>query len=146
MYKEFSKQMGYTSEYKACIENCVSDLINTTTSEDHPGMLLGKIQSGKTRTFLGIVALAFDEAFDVVIVLTKGTNALAVQTVKRIKRDFKSWVKEDEVQVYDVMQAPELTEWTIDESKQIIICKKEDDNLKRLDRLLFEDYITFIFK
>jgi hypothetical protein len=45
-----------------------------------PGMLLGKVRSGKTKTFMGAIALAFDNGFDVCVVLTKGTKALAKQT------------------------------------------------------------------
>ena len=44
----------------ACIERVVNQLESTSTNGDRPGMLLGKIQSGKTRAFVGIIARAFD--------------------------------------------------------------------------------------
>jgi len=43
-------------------------------------MLLGKIQSGKTRGFLGIIADAFDNQFDIAIVLTKGVQRRGKRT------------------------------------------------------------------
>ena len=30
---------------------------------NRPGMLLGKIQSGKTRIFIGVIAMAFDNGY-----------------------------------------------------------------------------------
>ncbi len=137
MFEEFKESQGYNAESLQCIEDCVRDLMNISSDGDKPGMLLGKIQSGKTRTFLGIIALAFDKGFDNVIVLTKGTNALGMQTVKRIEKEFAPFIENEQVCVYDVMQAPDLSEWIIESSKQLIVCKKEDDNLKRLNEHLF---------
>ena len=57
----------YTNSDRVCIEQTVERLSNTQTSAERPGMLLGKIQSGKTKTFLGAIALAFDNGFDVAI-------------------------------------------------------------------------------
>ena len=54
------------------------------TSTKKPGILLGKVQSGKTRTFLGVMALAFDNGYDIAIILTKGTKPLTEQTLKEI--------------------------------------------------------------
>ena len=97
-------------------------------------MLLGKIQSGKTNAFLGVIALAFDNRFDIAIILTKGTVSLARQTLKRVQKDFKSFIEQDQVQVYDIMTVPDLTRYELNQ-KLILVVKKEDDNLKRL--LLF---------
>lgn len=49
-----------------CAEETVDELLKKSTTSDHPGMLLGKVQSGKTRTFISIMALAFDNGFDIV--------------------------------------------------------------------------------
>ena len=73
-----------TDDYDACVRETVNELITRETTSSHPGMLLGKIQSGKTRAFLGIIALAFENGYDVAVVLTKGTKTLGNQTVRRI--------------------------------------------------------------
>jgi|SRR5579872_2269716 len=44
----------------ACIDRVVKQLEDTSTTGDRPGILLGKIQSGKTRAFVGVIARAFD--------------------------------------------------------------------------------------
>jgi hypothetical protein len=54
-----------------CAEETVDELLRKATTSDHPGMLLGKVQSGKTRTFISILALAFDNGYDIAIVLSK---------------------------------------------------------------------------
>ena len=46
-----------TPEYEVCVRETVDELLAGETTSSHPGMLLGKIQSGKTRAFLGIFGL-----------------------------------------------------------------------------------------
>jgi hypothetical protein len=127
----------YNSQARNCIVETIEGLLTKTTTPDNPGMLLGKIQSGKTRTFLGVIALAFDNGFDVAVVFTKGTNALAQQTLARLNKDFKSEVEADLIHVFDVMSLPDpLAEYEI-QHKLIFVCKKEDDNIRRLDNAIF---------
>ena len=38
---------------------------------EHPLMLLGEIQREKTRAYTGLMALAFDNGFDYVLILPK---------------------------------------------------------------------------
>ena len=58
-------------------------------------MMLGKIQSGKTRSFIGVISLAFDNGYDLAVVLTKNSNALVKQTTARIKQEFYDFRDED---------------------------------------------------
>ncbi len=69
----------YGVDEQAVIQATVKDLLSASGAEK-PVMLLGKIQSGKTKTFLGIIALGFDNGFDIAVILTKPTTALARQT------------------------------------------------------------------
>ena len=59
-YPSFTNDPRYTEADKVCVRGIVTKLLTETTSEAKPAMLLGKIQSGKTKTFLAAVALAFD--------------------------------------------------------------------------------------
>lgn len=129
-----------TADYDACVRETVYELISRETSSSHPGMLLGKIQSGKTRAFLGIIALAFDNGFDVAIVLTKGTRTLGNQTVSRIARDFKPFREENALQVFDILKIPALTQWEIEQQKLIIVAKKEHNNMRRLIELFADKH------
>ncbi|WP_368650214.1 Z1 domain-containing protein [Bacillus inaquosorum] len=139
-YKQLDQKNVYSVETKVCIENTLSKLIENDTSLSKPGMLLGKIQSGKTRTFIGVTALSFDNGYDVAIILTKGTKALAQQTYERLKTEFEGFKYDDVVQIFDIMSLPDnLTNYELDQ-KMIFIVKKQKDNLKRLQKALFETY------
>src|SRR5436305_13592953 len=105
-YPRFIEKKTYSSEATDAIRNTVQQLLDQPTSASKPGMLLGKIQSGKTKTFMGAVTLAFDNSFDVTIILTKGTKALAKQTFERLINEFDEFMKEDLLQVYDILGVP----------------------------------------
>jgi hypothetical protein len=142
IYQNFCEKKEYNDDLKYCIEQTVQNLFKIDTSEKKPGMLLGKVQSGKTRAFIGVIALAFDQGYDLSVVLTKGTNLLANQTFKRLSEDFKDFVDDDEVKIYDIMQTPdELTPY-IRNQKLIFVVKKETNNLDRLAKLfsIYEDF------
>ncbi|UNL86542.1 Z1 domain-containing protein [Priestia koreensis] len=136
-YTHLQRKNQYEKEMKACIEQTVDLLQRHTTNERKPGMLLGKIQSGKTRTFIGVTGLAFDNGYDAVIVLTKGTKALAQQTYERLKEEYKTLSESDCVQVFDIMKIPtNLIAYEL-EQKLVFVVKKEIHNMKRLhDALL----------
>ncbi|MGL4951710.1 MAG: Z1 domain-containing protein [Mycoplasma sp.] len=52
------------------------------------GMLVGKVQSGKTTVFSGVIARYFDKGFDLCIILTSTENLLNDQTNERMKKVF----------------------------------------------------------
>ncbi|MGB9152696.1 MAG: Z1 domain-containing protein, partial [Alphaproteobacteria bacterium] len=118
----------------------VAALISQPTDARKPGMLLGKIQSGKTRAFLGIIAESFDNGFDVAVVLTKGTKTLAKQTVNRISKEFAIFRDAEQLAVYDIMTVPDLADWEIDEQKLVFVSKKETNNLRRLVKLFADTH------
>lgn len=138
-YERLGAHRRDDEKLRKCIENVV-DKLDRATDPKKPGMLLGKIQSGKTRAFLGVIALAFDRGFDVAVVLTKGTTTLARQTVKRIGRDFKEFVDRDEILLFDIMEAPESLTRAELRRKIIIVAKKQVHNLARIQKLLVETY------
>lgn len=132
--------LRYSPADKACIQRTVDRLLTVQTSAEKPGMLLGKIQSGKTKTFLGIIALAFDNGFDVAIVLTKGTKALTKQTLQRIVGEFSSFQARDLMQIYDIMTLPSgLTPYELSQ-KIVFVAKKQSDNMDRLAAVFRETY------
>lgn len=130
-YEQLAGRRGDDARLMEAIDQTVSHLLDQETSVGRPGILLGKIQSGKTRAYLGIIARAFDRGFDTAIILTKGTKSLARQTHSRVKEDFSEFIERDQVQVYDIMSLPQLTPYELSQ-KLIFVVKKEDDNLRRL--------------
>lgn len=136
-----------------CIESTVEQLLSTDEHAEEPGLLLGKIQCGKTDTFEGIIGLAFDKGVDIAIVITKGTKALVNQTIKRMKNDYR-WFKASDrleqpvtIEIYDIMAISKtgLRQAIVESSKVVIVCKKQAANLSRLIDL-FEHKSPFLKK
>jgi hypothetical protein len=97
-----------------------------------PGMMVGKIQSGKTRSFLGVVGLAFDNGFDVAVIFTKNSLALADQTLIRIEGNLG---QQNLVDVFDIMDMPASPDASEDRPKLVLLVKKEDQNVEALNDL-----------
>jgi hypothetical protein len=144
-YRGFLQKMrdgspAYDPDEQRCIEQSVEKLLSQPTTASKPGMLLGKIQSGKTKTFLGIIGLAFDNGYDIAVILTKPTKALAKQTIKRVNKDFADFIEGDQAKVYDILDMPErLTQFELNQ-KLIFVVKKQTDNLDRLSETLSNTY------
>lgn len=54
-YPRLGNKRGDSAELQECIGSVTTDLDKMPTGNESPGMLLGKIQSGKTRGFVGII-------------------------------------------------------------------------------------------
>ena len=140
-----------SAEKQKCVEVSVAKLMEEGPKAEEPGLLLGKIQCGKTDTFENIIGLAFDRGIDIAIVLTKPTIALARQTEQRLAKDFAPFrytgVVSDKpiVEIYDIMGDIRngMIKAYVDKSKSIIVCKKQTDNLNALTKL-FEVYSPFL--
>lgn len=125
-----SDRKRYSEKDRACIQRTVERLLTSKTNEAKPGMLLGKIQSGKTKTFLGSIALGFDNGYEIAIILTKGTKALAKQTIQRVRRDFATFYAEDKLQIFDIMSVPpSLTGYELGQ-KMVLVVKKQQKSEK----------------
>jgi len=139
-YDELAKRRGDDAELQATVRSTIEKLDRSATSTDRPGVLLGKIQSGKTRAFLGVIAAAFDYGYGGAIVLTKGTKSLALQTLRRVELDFGPYRDRDEVQMFDILNMPpRLSSFEL-RQRMIIVAKKEDDNLRHLLELFDTTY------
>ena len=130
----------YSANLQQCIEETVDKLMNPTKgfSQRDPGLLLGKIQSGKTRAFVGIIGLMFDKGIDIAIVLTKGTKALAQQTKTRMEDEFSAFASRSTlglpvIEVSDILNRRKGFTHRELNNKNIIICKKEKNNMSILN-------------
>jgi hypothetical protein len=139
-YERLKESRKDDTALSSCIERVVDQLDAESTSSDRPGMLLGKIQAGKTRAFIGVIAKAFDKDFDIAVVFTKGTKTLSKQTVARICSDFADFINDDEILVHDIMNLPgRLTKGEL-QRKFILVAKKQAANLKRVLEFFKESY------
>lgn len=123
------KKDEYNEKQYKCIVETVEKL---EAIKDKPLMMLGKIQSGKTKSFIGAIALAFDNGYDLAVVLTKNSNALAIQTTARMKQEFAQFRDDDLIDIFDIMCIPgSLSRFELDK-KLILVVKKEHNNLPKL--------------
>ncbi len=137
-YSAKNNEHRYSAAMQQCIEKTYAYCEQSASSISSnnpvkPIMMLGKIQSGKTRAFTGVIALAFDNFFDMVIILTKNSSALAKQTYKRMRDEFRAESSKNEIHVYDIMNVFErrLTSYELDK-KMIVVAKKETNNLDKI--------------
>lgn len=132
-YDYITEKRNDSPELKKVMDATAEDLVKHQTDELKPGMLLGLIQSGKTSAFIGVMAKCFDLGFDVVVVFTKNSVALAEQTLKRFKTEFKTPIEANKLYVWDIvkLQSGALTGYILG-NKQIFIVKKESMNMVRL--------------
>ena len=73
-----------TEEKEKVVRDMVDQLMKEDETAKQPCLLLGKVQCGKTDTFLSIMGLCFDRGIDIAVVMTKGTNTLTKQTIQRL--------------------------------------------------------------
>lgn len=120
-------------EYNENTEKCIIETVGKLDKiGDNPLMMLGKIQSGKTKSFIGVISLAFDNGYDLAVVLTKNSNALAKQTTARMIDEFKEFREDDLVEIFDIMCVPkDMSRFELDK-KLIIVVKKEKNNIPKL--------------
>ena len=110
-YTEFKKNNpGYSQETFRAAEDVVSKLLTPPSNArirnpmEHPGVLLGKVRSGKTRTYVTVLTLAFDNGYDVAFVLTKCSRPLLKQTQERLQGDLKAFDSDGVLTISDTMK------------------------------------------
>lgn len=135
-----------TPEKEKVVREMTDQLMMEDENATQPCLLLGKVQCGKTDTFLSIMGLCFDRGIDVAVVMTKGTNTLTKQTIERLNKDFR-FFKDDGtygqkvvIYIYDILDLYKrggLSDYQLNDpaNKFIIVCKKENTNLKDLIEL-----------
>ena len=92
------------------------------------------------------MGLCFDRGIDVAVVMTKGTNTLTKQTIERLNKDFRFFKNDGTygqkvvIYIYDILDLYKrggLSDYQLNDpaNKFIIVCKKENTNLKDLIEL-----------
>lgn len=129
------KKKEYSEKTLECIRTAMNKLEEIG---DRPLMMLGKIQSGKTKSFIGLTSIAFDNGYDLAVVLTKNSNALAMQTTARMIQEFKEFKDDDIIEIFDIMcMPPDMKKYEL-EKKIIIVVKKEKNNLPKLLKFIHD--------
>lgn len=144
-----NSKFPYSDDLVKCINDTVENLLVDTPNAKEPGLLLGKIQCGKTNAFENIIGLSFDRGIDICVVLTKGTNTLAYQTIERLRYDFrhfKETARLDQPVVMEINDIKELKGRGLTANqvnrqglKRIIVCMKQAVNMQHLIDLFKKD-------
>ena len=135
-----------TEEKEKVVREMVNQLLIEGPNATDPCLLLGKVQCGKTDTFLSIMGLCFDKGIDIAVVMTKGTQTLTDQTIKRLNHDFRffkdngTYNQKAIIEVWDILDLYRrggLSDNQLNDpaKKFIIVAKKENTNLTYLSEL-----------
>lgn len=94
-FTKFSKMnLTHLKTQSKLISSCVELLTKchdtTLNNNKKTGLIIGKVQSGKTTFFLSAIAMAFDNRFNIAIVFTGTKNNLKNQTYYRMKKNFNN--------------------------------------------------------
>lgn len=149
----FSKMKLYnkfmTPQKEQVVREMTDQLMSEADNATQPCLLLGKVQCGKTDTFLSIMSLCFDRGIDIAVVFQKPTNTLTDQTIKRLNdvekgfgrfKDQQTYNQKVVISIWDILDLGKrggLSECQLNDPayKFILVVKKEDDNLMNLIEL-----------
>ena len=99
-YENLLQQKGFTAPIRAALERdsrLITSLLanpNSTELRAKKGLVVGHVQSGKTGNFIGVVSMAADYGYKVVVVLSGIQENLRAQTQLRLDEAFigSTWV------------------------------------------------------
>ena len=139
-YPYYVKKAELRSALQTVVEQTVDKLLSANPTDKRSGLLLGKVQSGKTKAFMAAIALAFDNGVDIAVILTKGTLMLAEQTFVRLTDDFEDMIEGNLMFAQDAKNLEEKINDLELSKKRVIVCMKEDDNLEKLIEFLTKSH------
>lgn len=101
---------------------------NMTGEFKKTGIVIGKVQSGKTSNFIALLALAFDNGYNIAVVIGGNTKELLTQNVTRIESAFN--VNKDKLVVlhskdnHNLITPDQIRRWINTGTKIIIVSLK----------------------
>lgn len=88
-YKMYLRNCGFEMKSIANIEKSCEDVLahcanpKSEVKDQKRGLVVGDVQSGKTANYLGLINMAYDYGYKIVILLAGTTDSLRLQTQKR---------------------------------------------------------------
>ncbi|WP_027119839.1 Z1 domain-containing protein [[Mycoplasma] testudinis] len=123
----YCKQSGMDDIAIKKIMTKANDVITTLGNKPNglKGLLVGKVQSGKTSTFSACISRAFSMGYDMAIVLSGRDNVLNKQTFDRLKATFTKDDFSTGINVYQVKEviASQDNKTLVDELNKAVINK-----------------------
>ena len=121
---------------------------NYSNVGDKTGIVIGKVQSGKTSNFISLIALAFDNKYDIAVVLGGNKNNLVDQNAERIEEYFKN--SRGDVVVLsttgnsNILKPDEIENFIDQDKKVIIVGLKHQKHIKTITELFDNTHLTHI--
>lgn len=113
------------------------------TDRQETGLVIGKVQSGKTSCFISLIALAFDNGYNLVIVFGGTKDKLLDQTKERLKEYFHNDCSDviivDTKSHEDIINAREIQKFLDQGKKIIIIGLKNTKQINKIRERVFGD-------
>lgn len=106
------------------------------------GIVIGKVQSGKTSNFISITALAFDNGYNVVVVLGGTKKPLVKQNRERIKEYFataKEVLVLDTTDFRDELTSKKIQRFIKNGKKVVIVALKNTTQINYVAENVFDD-------
>lgn len=110
------------------------------------GIVIGKVQSGKTSNFISVLALAFDNGYDIAIVLGGNTLELLKQNATRISSAFN--VDSEKLTVLktndnkSLINPTRIKEFIENGRKVIIVGLKHNKHIDQIAEIFNNDYLS----
>lgn len=89
-YKQYLRSDGFAMKAIDNIETTCEEILshcanprNVGGCDKKRGLVVGDVQSGKTANYLGLINMAYDYGYKIVVLLAGTTNSLRIQTQKR---------------------------------------------------------------
>ena len=108
------------------------------------GIVIGKVQSGKTSNFISITALAFDNGYNVVVVLGGTKKPLVKQNRERIKEYFeatKDVLVLDTTDFRDELTSKKIIRFIKNGKKVVIVALKNTTQINYVADNVFDDAV-----
>ena len=126
------------------LSNCPNPAVDKTVSKT--GIVIGKVQSGKTSNFISVLALAFDNGYDIAVVLGGNTLDLLKQNASRIESAFK--VDSEYLTVLktndnkSLINSARIKEFAENERKVIIVGLKHHKHISKIADIFDNEYLA----
>ena len=126
------------------LSHCPNPITDTDVSET--GIVIGKVQSGKTSNFISVLALAFDNNYDIAIVLGGNTLDLLKQNATRIENAFK--VDSEDLTILktndnkSLINSSRIKEFVENGRKIIIVGLKHPTHINLISSIFENDYLA----
>ena len=126
------------------LSHCPNPKINKDVAET--GIVIGKVQSGKTSNFISVLALAFDNGYDIAIVLGGNTLDLLKQNATRIESAFK--VDAEKLTVLktndnkSLINSARIKEFIENGRKIIIVGLKHHKHINKIAEIFDNEYLA----